>query len=275
MAQALNDILTELNGVYQPQKDLYNQQIQQLDPQMQAEQKGLDAAKSDAFSQITDQANRRGLFYSGIPVSEEQKYTGASYLPAVANLHSRYAQQRFNLQDALAKITQEQYLKGQDIYQTQLNRDAASRASGGAGGFGGLGDLSGVLGAGSNIPQGQYGRATQKADGGFAFVDHTGKPISAAQYSQASGIPFRTLLQNMAQAGDKGAQAALGFVGNDFGYDPNKIGAYGSTYNNLVWGTGKQFSGASGGPGIGQYVKAPAVTALNPIKPTVFNPLGR
>ena len=124
MARALQDILTELNSVYQPQKDLYNSQIGTLDPQLQAEQQGLQAQKQDSFQQITDQANRRGLFYSGLPIQEEQRYTGQQFLPALANLQSKYATQRFGLQDALAKITAQQYGQGQDIYQKEVDRDA-------------------------------------------------------------------------------------------------------------------------------------------------------
>lgn len=148
MARALQDILTELNNVYDPQRQSINTQIGALDPQQQAEEKGLQAAKTDAFSQITDQANRRGLFYSGIPVAEEQRYTGANFLPAVANLHSRYAQQRFSLQDALNKVTQDQYTQAEGLRQQELDREAqaaaARAASGGGGaspsfGFGGFG----------------------------------------------------------------------------------------------------------------------------------------
>lgn len=232
MARALDTILAELNQVYNPQRDVIKQQQATLDPMQEAETKGLEAAKNDAFSQITDQANRRGLFYSGIPVAEEQRYTGSTFLPAVANLKSRYAQQRFNLQDALAKLTSEQYLKGQDIYQSELNRDAASSGGGGGaspsfGSFGGGGDGA-VLGA-------QVGMS-QRTGGGFNFFDSNGNPLSAAQYSQATGKPFRQLLQEMANAGDKGAAKALGFVGNDYNYDPTKIGNDGAIYNALLGG---------------------------------------
>lgn len=233
MARPLDQILGELNAVYNPQKDVINSQIGALDPQQQEEQKGLEAAKQDAFGQITQQANRRGLFYSGIPVAEEQKYTGASFLPAVANLRSRYAQQRFNLQNALADLTKDQYLKGQDIYQTEMNRDAedrraaANRAALASPSFGG-GQVQGATSG--------YGYQ-QKADKGFAFVDQNGRPISAASYAAATNTPFRDLLQWMANQGDAGAKNALGFVGNDFGYDPRKLGTRGNLYNSLVWGT--------------------------------------
>lgn len=80
---------------------------------------------------------------------------------------------------------------------------------------------------------------TQRAGGGFNFTNN-GKAISAAEYAQANGIAFRDLLTHMAQSGDSGAKAALGFVGNDFRYDPSKISAGGNAniYNALTWGTG-------------------------------------
>lgn len=241
MARALQDILTELNNVYNPQKDIVNQQINRLDPMMGEEQKGLEAAKNDAFSQITDQANRRGLFYSGIPIQEEQRYTGASYLPAVANLRSRYAQQRFNLQDALAQITKDQYNQAYGIRQGELDNEtrlAAARAAGGGGGAGIASPTLGNLGLGASAGGG-YG-IQQRADKGFNFVDQYGNPVSAATYAAATGTPFRTLLQTMANAGDTGARAALGFVGNDFGYDPTRIGGNNALYNALVWGTNRK-----------------------------------
>lgn len=141
MARGLQDIISELDAVYRPQKDLYAKQAQELDPQLTSELQGLEAQRTDAFDTIRTGANRRGLFFSGIPLEEQARYTGGQFLPAVANLRSKYASQRFGLQDAIAKITQDQYLKAQDIYQTELDREAAeraaaaSRASGGGGGW--------------------------------------------------------------------------------------------------------------------------------------------
>lgn len=248
MARALDSILSELNNVYNPQRDVIRQQQEAIDPALQAEEKGLNFAKNDAFQQITDQANRRGLFYSGIPVAEEQKYTGGTFLPALANLRSKYQQQRFNLSDALNKIQAEQYNQAYGIHQKEVTAEeearrwneqlAASSRAAGAGmaspSFGG-GNGS-VLGANGGFGMGR------KKDGGFAFTDANGNPISAAVYSAATGIPFRTLLQSMANAGDSGALQALQFVGNDYGYDPNKVamGPYKnsgqSIYNALTWG---------------------------------------
>lgn len=164
MARALQDILTELNSVYDPQRQSYNNQISSLDPQLEAEQKGLQAQKEDSFRQITDQANRRGMFYSGLPIAEEQRYTGQQFLPAVANLRAKYSSQRFGLQDAIAKITADQYNTAYGVRQKELEVDeqrrqfdeqmaaqerarrAAAAGSGGGGGysFGGGGGGGGV-----------------------------------------------------------------------------------------------------------------------------------
>lgn len=167
MARALSQILTELNSVYNPQKDVINSQIANLDPQMEAENKGLEAQKADSFSQITAGANRRGILFSGIPLQEQASYLGSSFLPAVANLKAKYAQQRFNLQDALAKITQDQYKTAYGLQADELNREAAERAAraagGGGGGIGGFGSLAAGGGGG--------GGAAPKASAGGGGVD--------------------------------------------------------------------------------------------------------
>lgn len=169
MARALKDILTELDAVYKPQKDLYATQASALDPALAAEEQGLQAQKRDEFQGITERANRRGMFYSGIPIQEEQRYVGSQFLPAVANLRSKYSSQRFGLQDAIAKITADQYGAGMGIWQKELDRDEearrfseqlaaqerSSRAASAASGFSpglGYGGGGSVLGA-SEAPQ--------------------------------------------------------------------------------------------------------------------------
>lgn len=265
MARELSAILSELNNVYDPQRQVVKQQQDAIDPALQAETKGLEYAKNDAFSQITNQANRRGMFYSGIPIAEEQRYTGGTYLPALANLQGKYAQQRFNLQDTLNKIQQDQYGQAYGIRQKELDteeqqrqfdaqlaaqREAASRAAGA-----GMASPSFGLG-GRGGSAGGYGMKQKGAGQGFAFVDSYGNPISAATYAAATGIPFRSLLQQMANAGDQGAKTALGFVG-DFGrgstlYDPSKLNGNNiGIYNSLTWGTPYTASLKAGGGGGG------------------------
>jgi hypothetical protein len=95
--------------------------------QQQAEEQGLNAAKTDAFSQIETAANRRGVFYGGMPIAEEQRYTGAQFLPSVANLRSKYAQQKFDLTSALNKVTSDEYNNANGIHQNELDLEEKQR----------------------------------------------------------------------------------------------------------------------------------------------------
>ena len=89
-------------------------------------------------------------------------------------------------------------------------------------------------------PQPGKPKMVQRAGGGFNFTDAQGRAISAATYSMQTGVAFRTLLTQMSNGGDAGARTVLGFVGNDYGYDPTKINSSNAgLYNSLVWGTGK------------------------------------
>lgn len=134
---------------------------------------------------------------------------------------------------------------------------AANAKAAGSGSFnlGGLGSPTST----ATKPQATY---TPKVGGGFAFTAPNGQAISAAQYSQITGIPFISLLKDMANKGDQGAKTALTFVGNDYGYDPGKIGSNAGIYNSLVWGTGRQYSGASpiNVPGLTPTVGGPGLT---------------
>lgn len=234
----LADIMKESDSYYQPKKDLYNQQLSQTDPQQQAEVQGLQQQQQDSFSQIRDQAQRRGLFFSGIPLAEQAKYTATQFLPAVANLQGKYAQQRFGLQNALADLGSQQYKDAMDIQQHQKDQEfqaqqaelsrQASAAGSGSFNFGGGGDAvtptatTGVLGAtgtSNNLRLRVPGDVSQ----GFAFTDASGNAINALQYSQMHQVPFYQLLQQMASAGDPGAKAGLSFIGNNGNADPTKI----------------------------------------------------
>lgn len=126
----------------------------------------------------------------------------------------------------------------------QFNVDQANKLKLGTGsGTGGV-DLSSLFsGLSDTAPVATAGaKAVQRADKGFNYTDANGKAISAAQYAALKGIAFRDVLSAAAKAGDKGSATALGFVGNDFGYDPNKVNnqTLVSLYNALVGGTGRK-----------------------------------
>ena len=208
MARALADIMTELNSAYAPQRDLYNKQLSEVDPQLEAEQKGLQAQKQDSFQQITDQANRRGLFYSGLPIAEEQRYTGQQFLPAVANLRAKYTQQRFGLQDALAKILQDQNTQAQGIHQTELDREEKQR------------QFEAQLAAQREAEAAAAAQRASAASGQASFGGISTSPQTNPNRGVlGASTTLRQRWQQEANSGDWEAQTLLNFVGDDNRFD--------------------------------------------------------
>ena len=190
MARALTDILTELDSVYNPQRQnaqgIYQRGLEDINPMESADMAGLEQAKKDSFDQITTGANRRGMFFSGVPLKEQAQYVGQNFLPGVANLKNRYAGIRGNLYQTLAQtlgnIDVEKNKYGRDIYNTEVAQDlerekqaqAAKASAGSGGGFGGF-NLNGgntgtnVLGASTQVSsalQNQYNSMFYKPGGG-------------------------------------------------------------------------------------------------------------
>lgn len=259
--RTLDQIISELNPTYDPQIKSLRERQGLIPGQVAEEEKGLQAKQEQAFGDILGGARHRGLGFSGIPLSEQARYTSTEFLPALARLRQQGKEQAMSLEDAILGITERRNTLAQQLRQQEVDRaeqirqfneqmafnreqaaaqERASMAAAGGGfspSFGGLDFGGGVGGAATGSAQMQ-----QRNGGGFNFQDANGRPISAAQYAAAKKIPFRQLLSTMAKAGDKGAVVALQFVGNDYGYDPRKVTTQNlaNIYNSLVWGTGKK-----------------------------------
>jgi hypothetical protein len=251
--RSLDQVISSLGSIYDPQVQSIQKQQADIPGQVAAEEQGLQAKQQTAFGDILNGARNRGvgLAFGGIPLADQARYTADTYLPALANLHTAQKQQQQSLSDAINAINERRATQGQSIYegernfaeqQRQFNENlaqqrasAASSASSGA--FPSFG-YSGGTSAGNP----KSASAVQRGDGGFNYTDANGNAISAAAYAAAKGVNFRDVLSAAAKAGDKGAATALGFVGNDYGYDPRKVNSQqlASLYNSLVWGTGKQ-----------------------------------
>lgn len=145
MSTPLEQILSQLDQYYAPQTQAYQSQLDALPGQQQMAQQGLDQAKTNAFGDITAGANSRGVLYSGIPIAEQGKYVGSTYLPAVANLQQSTGDKRSALQTSIAQVKQNQAQNAYDIYQKQqaqeqaaalaqqaANRSVSTRSSGGS-----------------------------------------------------------------------------------------------------------------------------------------------
>lgn len=251
--RTLEQIISQLAPAYDPQVQSIQSQQAALPAYQQAQAAGLSASKDNAFSDILGGARERGIGFSGIPLAEQAKYTASTYLPAVSAMEQQFSDRNFSLADAINGLNQDKYKTANSIYTTeqgnyqqylaQQQAAAAARAGYNLG--------NGNQGNGGPPPPTATGAPApvmaKKSDGGYAFTDSAGQPISAAvYYAQATngqGNNFRGFLQELATNGDKGAAQALGFVGNDYGYDKSKVNsqALADLYNSLIWGA--QYNG--------------------------------
>lgn len=116
-----------LAGVYDPQEQLIQQQMAQLPIQAQAQRSALEQAKVNAFRDINSQAQGRGVFFSGFRPEEQARYTGATFLPALAEVEGKQLAQQSALQQALLGVRQQRQQQAQSILQAQLDREQAER----------------------------------------------------------------------------------------------------------------------------------------------------
>jgi len=228
MARTLEQIISELNPTFQAQTQSLEQRAQLIPGQIQAEESALGAKKDEAYGDIINGARRRGLGFSGVPLGEQARYAATEYAPALARLRQSGQERAMSLQDAILGINERRDTLGQQIYQTEQDRDAQERAAAAARAAAARPSLGNIFGNGGG---GGAGASTlpkiTQSDSGYAFTDPYGKPISAADYvrlynSQGGQLTYRQLLQQMANTGDANAKVALNYVGDDaqFGNAP-------------------------------------------------------
>lgn len=102
MAQApqvrnLNTLISEIGKSIQPQMKRIDKDIARHEQAGEAQVAGLQATKERTFGQIEQQAQDKGMFFSGFSPDEQATYTSESYLPALANLQSTIAQTRSDM----------------------------------------------------------------------------------------------------------------------------------------------------------------------------------
>lgn len=221
--QTLDQIIASLNPAYAPSENLYNQQIQTVPTQANAAIAGLDTAKNNAFNDINTGANSKGLAFSGIPISEQARYTGEKYLPAVAGIQSDTQNKTFTLQQALASLEQDKQKtalgtqQGQqsalDAYNQEIAKEqftaqqnALDRQS--------QQTIAGIGAGGGNNPAAGY-KVSKFSSGNYNFQGPNGQ-TNMYQYAAAlnGGDPqgtYDTIKQLLAagSATDKGAAAGI------------------------------------------------------------------
>lgn len=83
--QTLDQIMAELQPGYTAQRGVIQKGIANTNETYKASQLALDAAKTQGFNQINDQATGKGVgrAFSGLPIVEQADYLSTKYLPGV------------------------------------------------------------------------------------------------------------------------------------------------------------------------------------------------
>ena len=224
----LQSLIAEQQAGLKPQLGLIDQDIQANDNSGQAQIAGLGAQQQQAFGQIEQGAQNKGMFFSGFSPDQQAKYTGSTYLPALAQLQATIAGTRSNLlgkkadvnKGAFDKATQmrdqdlavladwqkmtaqQQYSAAEaekqrvfEAHQNEQNRRVTASRGGRAGGGTSAPTLSKNKAGGWDVSQG----------------------LDLAGYARATGADLITLL---AQGDSQDRQAAQWYV--------DKINKYGS-----------------------------------------------
>lgn len=124
MARTISQIRASLASLYDPQADLLRRQQATIPGEEQATVAGLEQAKTNAFGDIDNAANARGMAYSGAPIAEQQRFVGEKFLPALAGVRSDYAGRRSKLEAGLLDLEAGRSREAQDIYSGELKAEA-------------------------------------------------------------------------------------------------------------------------------------------------------
>jgi len=116
----VQNYISQLNPVYEPQKALIQQQMAALPASYEAQKSALEQAKVNAFRDIQNVAQQRGVSFSGFTPSEQASYTGTKYLPALAGLAQQQSSRENQLQQVLNTLNANQYNQGMSNYASTL-----------------------------------------------------------------------------------------------------------------------------------------------------------
>ena len=117
--QSLDQIIAGLNQAYQPQVDILNTERGGLGAKYDSQRTALDAQKVHGFNTINDNANAKGMAFSGIPMNEQANYLSTQYLPGMQKLTTQQNEDDLALQKSLASINSEKVLKATDLRRQQ------------------------------------------------------------------------------------------------------------------------------------------------------------
>lgn len=119
--QTLDQIMASLQPGYAAQQGVINKQIANTDATYKAQNLALDAAKTQGFNQINDQATGKGAAFSGVPTTEQANYLSTTYLPGVQAAQAKKNSDTLTLEGQAAALNTDLRTKALDTRTTQQN----------------------------------------------------------------------------------------------------------------------------------------------------------
>lgn len=120
--RSLDELMKYTAANYDPQRQMYQQQIAQTNQQLPELEAPIYAARDRAFKDISQLASNKGMLFSGFSPSQQAKYTGEKFLPALTNLRSKVQDNIGRLQGALLNLDSEQRKEAMGLHEGDLGK---------------------------------------------------------------------------------------------------------------------------------------------------------
>jgi hypothetical protein len=117
--QTLDQIMASLQPGYQAQQAIIGQQSANTDATYKAQSLALDAAKTQGFNQINDQATGKGNTFSGLTTGEQANYLSTTYLPGVQQAQAKQNSDKLTLAGQAAALNTDMRTKALDTQNNQ------------------------------------------------------------------------------------------------------------------------------------------------------------
>lgn len=245
VVQSLEDVIKQIQTAYQPQQQQLDSLVSQNETAGTGQIQGLDAAKTQAFGQISQAATNKGMTFSGFTPNEQATYTGSTYLPALAKLQDTITSTRNSLFGKKADLVTQGNLQATDVqrgqqsalqaYNDELAKQAAAAAAAererqftaseneknralslatsryANGGGGGLTQAQAIKAQQDErkYVTDNYKQIAKPNGAGFAYTGPGGQAISAYDFAQATGQDFGAVLSQDTTKYAQGARTIL------------------------------------------------------------------
>lgn len=120
VVQSLDQIMAELQPGYQAQREVIGKGIQNTNETYKASELALDAAKTQGFNQINEQATGKGTTFGGIPVEEQANYLSTKYLPGKQAAKAKQQEDLLTLESQNASLDTDIRNKAFSSRETQV-----------------------------------------------------------------------------------------------------------------------------------------------------------